>query len=375
MEINLGALEENACAIRKSVPSDVALMAVVKADAYGHGAVMTIPTLEASGVTMVGVASMDEAIAIRKSGIEIPMLVIGGVPDWAAQMAAEHDIQLTIFSENHLDILQKVFEQTQKPAKVHIKVDTGMHRIGVDYREAVAFVQNCYNLPFIQVEGIFTHLACAESPERTEIQFQRWQDLLRQLEVYRPLPRYLHFANTTGTLCYSQYRFNLVRLGFGFYGYLSQAEESIPQPVLRPVMGLKARIMRLHDAPPESGVSYSYTYRTPAHTPGDQETKIATLPLGYADGIPRSLSNKIEGLLRGVRVPQIGNITMDQMMFDVSAVPDAVVGETMTLLGSESGKNGVQTITLSDWAREAKTIEYELMCALRVRLPKTYNRD
>jgi alanine racemase len=249
-------------------------------------------------------------------------------------------------------------------------VDTGMHRIGVDYREALAFVRNCYTLPYIQVEGIFSHLACAESSDRAAIQFQRWQHLLRELATTHPLPKYLHFANSTGALCYSTYRCNLVRVGFAFYGYLSQADTQEPLPRLRPVMGLKARIMRLHQAAPESGISYGYTYQTP---PG-REALIATLPLGYADGVPRILSNRIEGLLRGVRVPQVGNITMDQMMFDVSALPDAAVGETITLLGSEPGQQGPETITLSDWAQKANTIEYELMCALRVRLPKTYTR-
>lgn len=362
VEINLGRLEANVRKIRQAIPEAVDLMAIVKADAYGHGAVMTIPTLEASGVKMVGVASMDEAIQIRRAGLEIPILVIGGIPDWAVHVAADYNIQLTVFEENHLESLQNAFNLTGKPVRVHIKVDTGMHRIGVDSRHAVEFIRHCQSLPYIIFEGMFTHLACAEDPQVTKLQRERWQEILSQID---PLPRTLHFANSVGALSYPTENDNLVRMGIAFFGYAPQL------PGLQPVMGLKARIIHLQEVPPGEGVSYSYTYTTPSGQP----TRIATLPLGYADGVPRILSNKIEALLHGIRVPQVGNITMDQMMFDVTQVPDAVIGEAMTLLGHEEGPNGIERITLSDWAQKANTLEYELMCGLRVRLPKTYTRD
>ncbi|MBY0403051.1 MAG: alanine racemase [Cyanobacteria bacterium] len=373
IEVDLGALEHNTRVIRQSIQGDVALMAIVKADAYGHGAVMCIPTLEASGVRFVGVASMDEALSLRQAGVEIPILVIGAIPDWSVQMAITHDIQLTVFAYNHLESLKAACQLSGKPVKVHIKVDTGMNRIGVDYREALSFIQQCVASPFLQIEGIFTHLACSEDPDITQMQYQRWEEVLSQLDFKPP---YLHFGNSLGALGYPDKRFNMVRIGIGFYGYLPEADpvkinRLAPLPSLKPVMGLKARIMRLHHAPPASGVSYSYSYKTP---PG-KDTLIATLPLGYADGVPRLLSNRLEGFLRGVRVKQIGNITMDQMMFDVSDVPDACVGDTLTLLGSETTSAGVETITLSHWASAINTLEYELMCGLRVRLPKTYTRS
>jgi alanine racemase len=369
VEVNLGQLEQNTRRIRQQIPPEVALMAIVKADAYGHGAVMCIPTLEASGVQMVGVASMDEALQIRRAGLEIPILVIGGIPDWAVHIAAENHIQLTVFEENHLESLKNAYTLTGQPVKIHIKVDTGMHRIGVDYRQAAPFIQQVRTLPYLQLEGVFTHLASAEDPQVSQLQLERWKTVLSQID---PLPPCVHVANSGGALRYPESHYSLVRMGIGFFGYGEQPQPTpTHQEDFLPVMGLKARIIHLQDVPAGEGVSYSYTY----HAPPESSIRVATLPLGYADGVPRILSNQIEALLHGVRVPQIGAITMDQMMLDVSQVPDAAIGESVTLLGAEQGPHGTERITLTDWAEKAKTLEYELMCGLRVRLPKTYTRD
>ena len=338
-----------------------AVMAIVKADAYGHGAVMVTPTLEASGVSMLGVASIDEAIQIREAGLEIPILVIGAIPDWAIQPAAEHDIALTIFDRHHLHSLRRAFEQVSVPVKTHIKVDTGMHRIGVPWQEAVVFVSECKTLPHLQLEGIFSHLASPDDPTFTQVQLDRWETVLGHIEKAGGLPPLVHVANSAGTLLHTAARGNMVRLGIGVFGY-----GDVTKLGLQPAMGLKARILRLEEVPSESGISYGHTFTTPPGKP----TVIATLPVGYADGIPRALSNKIDGILNGQRIKQVGTITMDQLMFDVSNVSEARLGDAITLVGSE----GDECITLTDWAVRAGTIEYELMCALRVRLPKTYTR-
>lgn len=360
VEVNLDAIESNARAFRRLVPSHVELMAIVKADAYGHGAVMVLPTLEASGVSMAGVAAIDEAIHIREAGLKLPVLVIGTVPDWAVQTAANYDIQLTVFDRHHLHSLEKAFPLTQKPVKVHIKVDTGMHRIGIGWEEAADFIRHCQAQAYIRVEGIFSHLADSHDEALTRQQLARWQSVCRHVE---PLPRYVHIGNSGYAA--SGYGFetpnNLIRLGYAFYGY-----ETLEGQSLKPAMALKARIMHIQEVPPGTGISYGHTY----HTPPDRPSRIATLPLGYADGIPRVLSNRIEGLLGGQRIPQVGTITMDQLMFDITACPEAAIGDTITLIGEDGG----QAIWLDDWARKAGTIPYELMCALRVRLPKTYTR-
>ncbi len=358
VEVDLDAIEHNACVIRKTIPRSVDLMAVIKADAYGHGAVMIIPTLEASGVSIVGVAAIDEAIQIRQAGLEIPILVIGAVPDWAVQMAIEQDIQLTVFAPNHLDSLKKVYELTQKPAKVHIKVDTGMHRIGIHWQEAEAFIKACESLPFIQIEGVFSHLASANDVTFTHTQRQRFQQVLEGLDT---LPPHIHLANSAGALTFPETHYNLVRLGIAFLGY------GVPKALnLTPALSLKGRIVHLYDLQPGEGVSYDQSYKNT----GDSSKKLAVLPIGYADGIFRALSNQMEALVQGHRVRQVGYITMDQMMFDVTDVPDLSVGETMTVIGKDSG----ECISLSEWAGILGTVEYELMCALRVRLPKIYTR-
>jgi alanine racemase len=369
LEINLDALEHNARAIRKLVPKDVALMAIVKADAYGHGAAMVLPTLEASGVSIAGVAAIDEAIQLRQAGLKLPILVIGVVPDWAMQYAVAYDIQLTIFHPHHLENLRKAYQQTQKPFKVHIKVDTGMHRIGIPWAQAADFIQHCQTQPFIQVEGIFSHFADSFSEEPTQTQLKRWEQVY---EKVNPLPRYVHISNSGHTLMPNAFagngkpdRNNLARLGIGFWGYgVHPLQKGV---ILKPVMSLKARIMHIQEVPPGTGISYCYSYRTPV----DSRRRIATVPVGYADGVPRALSNRISAQLAGKLVPQVGNITMDQMMFDITDVPNATLGDTLTLIGE--GEDG-QAIWLDDWATKTNTIEYELMCALRVRLPKTYTR-
>lgn len=373
VEINLGAIEDNARAIRKLIPKRVDLMAIVKADAYGHGAAMVLNTLGASGITMAGVASMDEAMYIREAGVKMPILVIGVVPDWAVQYATDYDIQLTIFAPHHLESLRKAYLQDKKPFKVHVKVDTGMHRIGIDWREAVPFIQQCQKLDYIKLEGIFSHLADSHDPALSALQLQRWREVCQAIS---PLPRYVHISNSGHALCPDAFNLdqpnaipnNLARLGIGFFGYGNHPEQTGIR--LQPAMSLKARINHIQDVEPNTGISYSHQYRTPAGA----TSKIATVPLGYADGIPRSLSGKIEGQLGGVKVPQVGNITMDQMMFNISEVPQAQLGDTITLIGAGDPSQPEKAVWLDDWARKANTIEYELMCALRARLPKTYTR-
>ena len=378
VEIDLGALEHNARALRALVPADKELMAVIKADAYGHGAAMCIPLLEACGVSRVGVASVDEALQLRDAGVETPILVLGGVPDWAVPAALAEKLTLTVFTERHLDILATSYRQTGAPATVHVKVDTGMNRIGVPWREAPAFFRACKALAegpraAIRWEGVFTHFASAEDPAATATQWQRWQDTLAGLDALFPTggaPTLRHAANSVGALRFAPALAGsaMVRMGIAFYGYVS-GDPLPPGPALRPVMGLKARISHLHGV--EAGEAVSYGGRFVARRP----TRVATLPLGYADGVPRGLSDRMEALVRGVRVPQIGSVTMDQLMLDVTDLPGVgpsalEVGETVTLLGRE----GDESITLTDWARALGTIEYEPMCGRRVRRPKGYVR-
>lgn len=357
VEINVANLEHNISEIKKYVPEGTKLLGVVKADAYGHGAVMLAPTILASGIDMLGVASIDEGVDLRNAKINCDILVLGAVPVWAVESAVKADLSISIFSKGHIEACRQAYERTGIKPKVHIKLDTGMNRIGVSADDAVEFIKEVQNSDFVNLQGIFTHLAMAESIEETEKQIDKWNKIISQIDTTGLL---LHVQNTAGTMSYTIDGTNMRRVGIALYGLAPDYPPCLNQkPDLKPLISLKGRIVNIHTAKDGEGVSYSYTYR--AH--GNRI--IATLPIGYADGVPRALSNRIFGLLNGHKVPQVGNITMDQMMFDITGV-DAQLGDIITLLDEEN--------SVDNWANMLGTINYELTCRLKVRLPRIYTR-
>ena len=358
VEINLENIAYNMQAIRKNTPKDKKLLAVVKADAYGHGSVMIAPTLLASGADMLGVASIDEGVDLRQAKINCDILVLGAVPVWAVESAVNADLIIAIFSKEHLAACKQAFERTGKRPKVHVKLDTGMNRIGVAADVAADFVNEVRKADYLDFGGVFTHLANAENRTKTQIQIDRWNSVISKIDTTGLL---LHILNTAGAMCYDVPNSNMYRAGIGIYGLYPDLPEDgeIRKPELKPVMSLKARIVNIHEAHDGEGISYGHTFT--AH--GNR--KIATVPLGYADGVPRGLSNKISGNLNGKDVPQVGNITMDQMMFDITGV-DANLGDIITLLDEKH--------SIDNWAKILGTINYELTCRLKVRLPRVYTR-
>ena len=358
VEINLDYLAQNIKAIRKQTPKNIKLLAVVKADAYGHGAVMLAPTLLASGADMLGVASIDEGADLRNAKITADILVLGAVPVWAVESAVKLDLAISIFSKEHILACRQAFERTGIKPKVHVKIDTGMNRIGVSVDDAVDFINEVRNSDFIDFKGVFTHLANAEIREKTNIQIEKWNSVISKINTKGLL---LHILNTAGQMCYEVPNSNMRRVGIALYGlypdFPDAGEKHIPK--LKQILSLKGRIVHIHEAKDNEGVSYGHTYI--AHG----IRKIATVPLGYADGIPRGLSNKIYGVLNGKRVPQIGNITMDQMMFDITRI-EAKLGDVITLLDENN--------SIDEWAKILGTINYELTCRLKVRLPRVYTR-
>ena len=358
VEINLENIAYNMRSIRKNTPKDKKLLAVVKADAYGHGSVMIAPTLLASGADMLGVASIDEGVDLRQAKINCDILVLGAVPVWAVESAVKADLIIAIFSKEHLAACKQAFERTGKKPKVHVKLDTGMNRIGVSIDDAVEFINEVRKADYLEFSGVFTHLANAENREKTQIQIDRWNSVISRIDTTGLL---LHILNTAGAMCYDVPNSNMYRAGIGIYGLYPDLPEDgeIRRPDLKPVMSLKARIVNIHEAHDGEGISYGHIFT--AH--GNR--KIATVPLGYADGVPRGLSNKISGNLNGKDVPQVGNITMDQMMFDITGV-DANLGDIITLLDEKH--------SIDNWAKILGTINYELTCRLKVRLPRVYTR-
>lgn len=357
VEINVGNLAHNADEIRKHVPADTKLLAVVKADSYGHGSVMLAPTLLASGFDMLGVASIDEGVDLRNAKITCDILVLGAVPVWAVESAVNADISIAVFSKEHLKACKQAYERTGRKPKVHIKLDTGMNRIGVSVDDAVEFIKEAQNADYLNLQGIFTHFANAENRDKTRVQIDKWNYVLSQIDTTGLM---LHIQNTVGTMCYEIPKSNMRRVGIALYGlWTDMPDDKGFRPDLKPVMSVKGRIVNIHTAKDGEGVSYGHTYTAK----GDR--KIATIPIGYADGVSRGLSNKIYGILNGKKVPQVGNITMDQMMFDITGV-EAEIGDIITLIGDG--------ISIDEWAEILGTINYELCCRLKVRLPRVYTR-
>lgn len=360
VEVNLDNIEKNILLLKKYLKPGSKLFAVVKADAYGHGAVMIAPVLLASGVDFLGVSSIDEGLQLREAKINAPILVLGAVPVWSFDWAATNNISVSVFSEEHIQACKQTFEKTKIKPKVHVKIDTGMNRIGVRPDKAVEFIKKIQACDFIELEGIFTHFATAETESYAFEQYKKFNSVIEKIDTTGLL---IHCCNTAAVICYKDFEYNMARVGVGIYGLQPDLTEGTVPPGLLPAMSLRGRITNIHIASKGEGVSYSHTFET------QKPTKIATIPIGYADGVFRGLSNKIYGIVHGKKVRQIGNITMDQMMFDITDC-DAQEGDIITLLG----KDGDEQIDIDEWAKILNTIHYELTCSLRVRLPRVYTR-
>lgn len=361
VEINLESIAHNIREFRKNIPADKKMLGIVKADAYGHGSIMTAPIMLASGIDMLGVASIDEGLDLRNEKISCDILVVGAVPVWSFEVATENDISISIFSEAHLNACKQAYERTGIKPKVHIKLNTGMNRIGLEPDNAVEFIKKAQTADYLDLKGIFTHLANAEDIEKTEKQFEIWNRITNAVDTKGLL---LHALNTAGSMkYYDEIKSNMVRMGIAIYGLEPDLPEGVKfKPELKQVMGLKGRITNIHMMKKGQGISYGYSYVA------DKDIKVATIPIGYADGVPRALSNKIFAELNGYKIKQIGNITMDQMMFDITGI-DATEGDIITLL-NDSDKD----LSIDNWAKIVGTINYELTCRLKVRLPRVYVR-
>ena len=239
-----------------------------------------------------------------------------------------------------------------------------MNRIGLFYKDASQFVNKVLNTEQIDLKGVFSHLACAECFEKSEIQKQKWLEVIKDIDNKHILK---HIANTAAMISYKNMHYDMVRAGIGIYGLMPDlSPDIVNKPELKPAMSLKGRIIFLKEIEKENGISYGHSFVTE-----NEVTKIATIPIGYADGISRNLSNKIYGILNGKKIKQIGNITMDQMMFDVSNVDIVETGDIITLVGQD----GDESIHIDEWADLLGTINYELTCQLKVRLPRVYTRE
>jgi alanine racemase len=340
-------------------------MAVVKADGYGHGAVETAAAAIRSGAEYLGVAFLDEAIQLRNAGIEKPILILGYTPPSSVEAAVIHQISITVFTEDVLDKVIVCAQRLGQKAVIHLKVDTGMSRIGVcTVQEALAMASKARSSELVHLEGIFTHFADADNNDSkfTQHQFRHFTDIINKLgqeNIHFPIK---HCCNSAAAMAYPEMHMDMVRLGISMYGLLpSPAMRTLSYP-LCPAMSMKTKISMLKSVAEGACIGYGCSFET------DRESKIATIPVGYADGFPRLLSNMGFILVRGRRAPIVGKICMDQTMIDVTEIPEVRSGDEVTLFG----RSGSGVLPVDEIAELAQTINYETVCSVGKRVPRIY---
>ena len=369
-EVSLDVLQHNYQVLTKNLPEGCRFLGVVKADAYGHGAVPVARELQKLGAGYLAVSNYEEALQLRRGDVTLPVLILGYTPvEFARDQAALHITQ-EVHSLDYGRQLSKQLEGTGLTLTVHMKIDTGMSRLGFfayDRPETVPELVELCSLPNLHVEGAFMHFAVADTPSEldyTQMQHQRFMNVLDALKAHGIQPEIVHCANSAATIAFPAYHHDMVRPGIATYG-LSPSEEMRGMADLQPLMELKTTIAAIR--PFEAGVTVSYgrTYETPG------PRTIAVCPIGYADGLQRRLSGKLHFLLHGKKIPVVGRICMDMCMVDITDVPEVQVGDTVTVVG----RDGDAAITWDDWADQLGTISYELVCDINKRVPRLYLKN
>ncbi len=365
-KINLDNIQKNIEAIRARLPESTDITGIVKADAYGHGATRITEFLCELGVKRFGVATMQEALDLRNDGVGAPILILGETFKEDFPLAVQNNIDCTVSDYETSKNFARIATEMGKKATVHIKIDTGMGRIGFQPNEqSFEEIKKIFDLDGISVAGIFTHFACADHPDKTSAEKQRKKYLEFTDKLIAEGYKFRrHMYNSAAVMELDGYAGDSVRCGIMLYGLYPSAEMN-RDFVLHPAMELKSSISFVKDVSAGFTVSYGSTFMA------DRDMKIATVPVGYADGYPRYLSNKGEVIVKGVRCRIIGKICMDQFMIDASAVPDAKVGDEVTLMGVD----GNEVITVEDLSHPDYRFNYEFCCLLNKRVPRIYVRN
>ena len=364
-EISLEAIGHNIREVKKRLPEGVKLLGVVKANAYGHGAVPVASYLE-NQVDYFATATIEEAVELRENGISAPILILGYVSPSQYGDLVEYDITQTIDSYAQALALEKEAARQNRKAKAHLAVDTGMTRIGFQVTEHDADeAAKIADLPHIELEGMFTHFSCADQQDKTycSMQMEKYDKmtaLLAERGVTIPLR---HICNSAGIMEFDDHRFEMVRSGIITYGIYPSEEVKKERLDLIPALSWKSHVIHVKEVGPGIGVSYGATYVTEKPM-----TRIATVSAGYADGYPRALSNQGCVLIHGKKAPIIGRICMDQMMVDVTDIPDVQVEDVVTLVGTD----GDETITIEEIANPAARFDYEMLCDISSRVTRVY---
>jgi len=362
-EIDLGAVAHNVTALKSLTPAGTLFMAVVKADGYGHGAPEVAQAAVEAGADRLGVATVDEGIRLRKAGITAPMHVLSEPPAASVPALLRYGLRPALFSPEFAAALSRAAVSTGSEVPYHLKINTGMNRIGVEWADAASFAVTLRGLPGITLEGVFTHFATADVPGDWDFerQMERFARVVEELRGSGIDPGIVHAANSPATILHPESHLGMVRCGIAVYG-LHPCEATRPAVDLRPAMSVKARVAQVRRVPLGGGVSYGLTWR--AASPA----VIATLPLGYADGVRRGLSGQMRVLLGGVECRQVGRVCMDQLMVEVPRGTEVDVGDEAVLVGSQ----GVCSLTIDEQAEQLGTVNYEIACGYGSRLARRY---
>ena len=372
VEIDKGALRRNTRAFKDLLEPGVRMMAVVKADAYGHGAVQCVKVMRAAGADQFAVATVEEGLELREAGITWPILILSEPPMECVQTLVEHDLMPSVYTQGFALAYGECAAALGKVGKYHLALETGMTRIGVNWKDAVEFRRGIDFHRGLSCAGTFTHFATADVPGdwTFALQFKRFTEAISAMRGAGIDCGLVHCDNTPATILYPDTHLDMCRVGVGLYG-MQPAESTRPHISLDPVMSVRAKVTRVIYPETGAGVSYGLTY-----TVARQNTQIATIPVGYADGLSRTLSDKMDVLVHGTRCPQVGHICMDQCMFAVDVntrravrpMDEVHYGDVVTILGAD----GNERITAEEMAELRGTINYEVTCNFGMRLEKVY---
>ncbi|MFN8672060.1 MAG: alanine racemase [Candidatus Sericytochromatia bacterium] len=359
LEIDLTKYKHNIFYLRSLLPKNTKVMQVVKADAYGHGAIEISEIAEKIGIDFLGVANIAEGKILRENNIKLPILILGSIFDNQIEYAIKHDLQITITSLDSLEHILAIAKDSNKLINSHLKIDTGMGRVGIlstDLELALTKIKESKN---IVLKGVMTHFAESEkiASDFTNKQLELFNNCIEKIRAYGFSDFIIHCANSSAVLVQPNSYFNMVRLGISSYGIGDPIDNNLKQ-----IIKLRTRIINIKKLPPNHSIGYRRTFFT------KKESFIAILPVGYADGVPRILSNNQDVLINGKRYPICGNISMDQLTVDITNNPEIKIGDEAILLGESQNEK----ITVEEWANKAYRITYEILCGFGNRLPRKY---
>ena len=363
-EIDLQAIDHNIDEVKKIIKPTTKIMAIVKANAYGHGAIPVAERALKRGVEYLGVALLQEAIELREHGLAAPILILGYTPEKDYELLVRHKVTQTIYSINQAKSLNEVAKNIGIKAKIHVKLDTGMGRLGFTIPESIRALKDITRLPYLELEGLFTHLAISDAKDKSysQMQLAKFLGVCHELDKAGISIKYKHTANSGAIIDLPESHLDLVRPGIMLYGLYPSKEVDHTKVNLKQAMTLKTHIIHLKKVPVGTSISYGCTFTT------QRPARIATLPVGYADGYSRLLSNKGFVLVSGERVPVIGRICMDQCMLDVTNVADVRLGDEVVLFGFQ----GQAILQIDEVADLIGTINYEVVSMVSDRVPRRY---